>query len=63
MKSIVVKKEIMELIENIGSEQAVADRLGITLRWVYYLKDGKSASYYLARAIRDELWAFTKERF
>lgn len=56
MKTIKVKTAINELIKRLKSEQAVADRFGISKRWVIYLKTGKrQASYFLAQAIKKEL--------
>jgi len=56
MKAIKIKTTINKLIQKLGNEQAVADRLGISLRWVKYLRNGeRKASYYLAKAIKEEL--------
>ena len=56
MKTVKIKTTINKLIQKLGNEQAVADRLGISIRWVKYLRQGKrKASYYLAKAIKEEL--------
>ena len=56
MKTIKVKTAINQLIQRLGSDQAVADRIGISKRWVIYLKTGeKKASIFLAEAIKKEL--------
>ena len=55
MKTIKIKTTINKLIQRLGSEQAVADRFGISIRWVKYLRSGKrKASFYLAEAIKKE---------
>jgi len=57
MKTMKVKTLINKLIQQLGSEQAVADRLGISIRWVIYLKKGeRKAGIFLAKAIKDELF-------
>ena len=56
MKTISVKTTINQLIRKLGSDIAVADRIGIHHRYVRYLKNGqKKASILLADAIRREL--------
>ena len=56
MKTLKVKTAINQLIQRLGSDQAVADHMGISKRWVIYLKTGeKKASMYLAKAIKEEL--------
>uniref|UniRef100_A0A6M3XH70 Putative antitoxin n=1 Tax=viral metagenome TaxID=1070528 RepID=A0A6M3XH70_9ZZZZ len=56
MKTIKIKTTINKLIQKLGNEQAVADRLGISKRWVIYLSKGqKKAGIFLARAIKEEL--------
>ena len=55
MKTVSVKTSINKLIQRFGSEQAVATRFGISVRWVIYLAKGqKKASFYLAEAIKKE---------
>lgn len=56
MKTLKVKTLINKLIQKLGSVQAVADHIGISKRWVIYLKTGeKKASIFLAKAIKEEL--------
>jgi len=55
MKTIKVKTSINKLIQRLGSRKAVAARFGITERYVIYLANGeKKASFYLAKAIKEE---------
>ena len=55
MKTQNVKLEINKLIRKLGSEEATADRLDITVRWVKYLREGREASSALAKIIQMEL--------
>ncbi len=56
MKTIRIKTTISKLIQKLGSEQAVATRIGISKRWVIYLSKGeRKAGIFLARAIKEEL--------
>jgi len=56
MKSVKIKTQINKLIQKLGSDKAVANHLGISLRWVIYLKKGeRKAGIFLARAIKEEL--------
>uniref|UniRef100_A0A6M3JKP4 Putative antitoxin n=1 Tax=viral metagenome TaxID=1070528 RepID=A0A6M3JKP4_9ZZZZ len=56
MKTLKVKTLINKLIQRLGTEKAVADCLGISERWVIYLAKGqRKASFYLAKAIKDEV--------
>jgi len=56
MKSIKVKTAITKLYQRLGSDQAVADKLGISKRYVIYLRNGeRKAGIFLARAIKEEL--------
>jgi len=56
MKTVKIKTTINKLIQKLGSDQAVADHIGISLRWVIYLKKGeRKAGILLAKAIKEEL--------
>ena len=56
MKTLKVKTAINQLIQRLGSIEAVAAHMGISKRWVIYLKTGeKKASIFLAKAIKEEL--------
>lgn len=56
MKTLKVKTAIKQLIKQLGSDQAAADHMGISKRWVIYLKTGeKKAGIFLAQAIKKEL--------
>jgi len=56
METVKIKTDINKLIQRLGSDQAVSEKLGISLRWVKYLKKGeRKASFYLAKAIKDEV--------
>ena len=56
MKTIRIKTQINKLIQRLGSDSAVAEALGISVRWVKYLKTGeKKAGIFLAQAIKREL--------
>ena len=56
MKTKKVKTSINKLIQKLGSVGAVAERLGVTTRWVIYLSSEKrQASLALAKLIHWEL--------
>lgn len=56
MKTVRVKTLINKLIQQLGSDEAVAVKLGISVRWVKYLKSGeRKAGIFLAQAIKNEL--------
>ena len=53
MKTLTVKTYIKRLIKRFGKRQAVADELGISLRYIYMLENGeKIPSDHLRKLIK-----------
>jgi len=52
MKPRKVKTKIAQIIKNCGGKQQAADKLNISLRWLYYLETGqKVPGWHLYRDI------------